>query len=94
MGKRIRTRRKEARKTQGALSEEIGVSASFLGHIERGSRKASIETLVKLANALHCSVDRFLVDSLSEETPPYVRTEAEKKLAFDILELFRLYRNS
>lgn len=94
MGKRIRIRRKELHKTQEILSEEIGISTSFLGHIERGSRKASIETLVKLANALHCSLDQFLVDSLSEETPPCVRTEAEKKLVSDILELFRTYRNN
>ena len=36
------------------------ISLSFLGHIERGTRKLSVETLCRLAKALHCSFDALL----------------------------------
>lgn len=44
IGLRIRKARKEAHKTQEQLAEDTGISVSFLGHIERGARKMSLET--------------------------------------------------
>ena len=64
LGKRIRARRMELNWTQERLANEISVSTSFIGHIERGSRKASIDTLVLLANAMEVSTDVLLEDSL------------------------------
>lgn len=65
LGKRVRQYRRIARMTQETLSERIGISCSFLGHIERGTRKASLETLIALSNALEVSPDLLLQDSLS-----------------------------
>ena len=65
LGKRVRARRTELNWTQERLAQEIGVSTSFVGHIERGSRKASIDTLVLLANAMDISTDELLEGSLS-----------------------------
>jgi len=67
LGKRVRAQRKLSRLTQDQLSEAAGISLSFLGHIERGTRKASIETLVAIANALKISTDLLLQDSLDED---------------------------
>lgn len=64
LGQRIRKQRKAIRWTQEVLAEKAGISLSFLGHIERGSRKASLETLVALSNALCISTDVLLQDSL------------------------------
>ena len=64
LGKRVRARRTELNWTQERLAQEIGVSTSFIGHIERGSRKASIDTLVLLANAMQVSADVLLKGSL------------------------------
>ncbi|MEG1472210.1 MAG: helix-turn-helix transcriptional regulator, partial [Clostridia bacterium] len=50
--------------TQEQLAEKIGVSTSFVGHIERGSRKASLETLVSLANVFKVSLDYLMAGSL------------------------------
>ena len=47
------------------LARQVGVTTSFIGHLERGSRKASLETLLALANALHVGVDYLLCDSLN-----------------------------
>ena len=51
--------------TQEQLAEMTGISASFLGHIERGSRVASIDTLVALCNALNVRADYLLAGSLN-----------------------------
>lgn len=64
LGKHIRQERRAHRLTQAELAEEIGLSMSFLGHIERGSRVPSLETLVAIANRLRVSVDYLLSDSL------------------------------
>ena len=68
LGKRVRNRRMALNWTQEYLAREIGVSTSFIGHIERGSRKASIDTLVQLANAMQVSTDALLSDSLEQKT--------------------------
>ncbi len=64
IGKRIRKARHDKSFTQEILAEKTGISTSFLGHIERGSRKASVETLVHLANVLEIDVNTLLADSL------------------------------
>lgn len=64
LGKRVRACRTSLNWTQERLAQEIGVSTSFIGHIERGSRKASIDTLVLLANAMQVSTDELLRGSL------------------------------
>lgn len=65
LGKRIRNQRQAMQWTQEDLAERVGVSTSFVGHIERGSRKASIETLVAFANALNVTTDYLLAESLT-----------------------------
>lgn len=57
MGAQIRSRRRELGRTQEWLAERANVSTSFIGHIERGSRKASLETLAKISLALGVKMD-------------------------------------
>ena len=64
LGKRIRKQRIYMKWTQEELAQAIGVSTSFVGHIERGTRKASLETLVLIANVMKVSVDYLLAGSL------------------------------
>ncbi len=64
LGGTIRRIRKQLNMTQEQLAEKVGISASFLGHVERGSRKASVETLVGIANALQVGTDRLFAGSL------------------------------
>lgn len=65
LGRRVRRARKAAGLTQYELAEKLGISTSFLGHIERGSRKASLETIIRIANELSISLDNLLADSLT-----------------------------
>lgn len=64
-GHRVRKQRVAQKMTQDQLAQKIEVSTSFIGHVERGSRKASIETLVALANALGVGTDYLLGASLA-----------------------------
>ena len=57
LGKRIRAERRHQDLTQEKLAEMAEISDSFMGHIERGGRTLSIETLAKLANALNLSIE-------------------------------------
>ena len=57
LGKRIRAERRRQELTQEKLAEMADISDSFMGHIERGGRTLSIETLAKLANALNLSIE-------------------------------------
>ena len=71
MGKRIKTRRKELHLTQEALAKQAGISPAFYGHIERGSRIASLDTLLAICIVLDVSTD-FIIgrnDSLSKIIP-------------------------
>ena len=65
LGRRIRVRRQHLGLTQEQLAKEMGVSTSFMGHIERGTLKASLETLVQLANVMDVSIDGLLSASLN-----------------------------
>ena len=64
-GERVRRCRKAMGLTQGELAARTGISVSFLGHIERGTRKAGLESLVLLANAMSTTADDLLQDLLN-----------------------------
>ena len=66
LGIRVRQQRELNDLTQGELARKVGVSTSFIGHIERGEKKASVETVVALCNALEISPSVLLQDSLSD----------------------------
>ena len=64
MGGRIRNARQAAGLSQSELAERCCQSISFLGHIERGTRKMSLETLVAICDILNLSADYLLQDEL------------------------------
>ena len=62
IGQNIKTLRSEAGLTQEKMAEICEISTSFLGHIERGTRKLSLETAIKIADCLQISMDALLMD--------------------------------
>lgn len=56
VGERIREERKKANLTIEQLAEMSGISSSFLGYIETKGRKASLETIERVAKALRVQV--------------------------------------
>lgn len=76
LGHKIRKLRNSQHLSQASLAEIIDVSTNYIGQIERGDRKPSLETLVALCNALHTSMDYMLSDSLQSQ---------EDQISLDIL---------
>ena len=68
IGARIRRQREHICLTQEQLGEACDLSSSFIGHIERGSRKLSVESLYKLSSVLGVSVDYLLFGRMLQET--------------------------
>lgn len=64
MGLRVRALRKKQHITQETLAERLDISPSFLGHIERDTRAASLETLVKLCRVLNTEPNYLLASSI------------------------------
>jgi len=64
LGLRIRQARQERKLTQQKLAELANLSPNYVGKIERSASVISIETLVKLSNALKISIEYLLQDSL------------------------------
>ncbi len=72
LGERIRKARKQKFLTQEQLAEACDLSTAHIGHIERGTRALSIESLITIANVLEVSTDYLLLD---------VSVNSEKKLS-------------
>lgn len=68
LGKHIRERRKEKKYTLEQLAEKLDVSTTFIGQIERAKGIPSLETLVKIANALEISTDSLLFGDLNTKS--------------------------
>lgn len=85
LGLRIRSRRRELNMTQASLAEAIGVSTSFIGHIERGSRKLSLETLVHLCRALQTNPDTLLSFASFSFSPEQPLTKKEMEQVYALL---------
>ncbi len=60
IGMRIRQVRKVKGWSQDELAKKCGISMSFLGHIERGTRIMSLETFVNICRALDTDADELL----------------------------------
>ncbi len=60
IGDRIRKHRELSRMTQEQLSESCSLSTGYIGHLERGTRSPSLETLAKISQVLHVSLDNLV----------------------------------
>ena len=94
LGKRVRQQRVLNKLTQEQLAERAGISCAFVGHIERGEKKASIETVVALCNALAVSPAILLQDSLSTEVKASQLGVGgpESELVSDIMHVLREHK--
>lgn len=95
IGKRIRKLRQQQRYTQETLAEAADLSAPFISHIERASKKTSLETISRIAAALNVTVDYLLTGTRSvDETAFFPEMEMllkdcssyEKQIIVDIAE--------
>jgi transcriptional regulator with XRE-family HTH domain len=93
LGRRVKDLRRKQNLTQEALAEKLDISASFLGHIERGTRIASLETLVKLCIALDTDPNYLLAASTSSLTR-HMPENTRKQLAELFYQGYRILQST
>lgn len=59
LGKRIREIREKIGVTQEKVAFKAKISPGFLSHVERGTKKASLETMKRIADALGVPVQNL-----------------------------------
>ena len=93
IGRRIRELRLEKRMTQADLAEKIDMSVTYMSHIETAKRKASLESLLRISNALEITMDRLLIGNQPNAPAEYALdlsalladcTSQEKRLLYII----------
>lgn len=65
IGARIRYYRLQKELSQQDLADQVGVSKSLIGYIERGDKAPGLDTLINIANTLTVPADELLVDNLT-----------------------------
>ena len=84
IGRRLRCRREELALTREKLAECAEISVQFLADIETGRKGMTVQTLRKLALALHCSADDLVFGAEPEAAAKF---PAQADLALDVLAL-------
>ena len=64
VGQKIKEKRLQKNLTREQLAELCDLSASYIAHIERGTKSLSLETAVKICSVLDVSLDFLLLDEI------------------------------
>lgn len=86
--KMLRQRRKERGLTMKQLGTLVGVSEAAISNYETGKRQADFETLLKIGDALECSVDYLLRGSENQEEEKTPTPEPRDGRTEEFIELF------
>jgi transcriptional regulator with XRE-family HTH domain len=68
IGARVRSRRMQAKMTQAALGEALGVTLQQIQKYEEGTDRIGSGRLLEVAKVLECDVMEFYVTSNSDQT--------------------------
>ena len=63
IGKRIRQKRKELKKSQGTIADLLGISDTQIFKFETGESKIAIDYLFKLADFFHVDINYFFPEN-------------------------------
>ncbi len=70
IGQRIKQERNRMGLTQFQLAEKAEISPQYMGKIERGEKKFSFETIVKISTALNTSIDYLTYGKRESDESP------------------------
>ena len=82
IGENVRLFRKKAGLSLKDLSQKSGISTSFLGNIEKGTRKPTLYTIEKLAGTLDVTITSLMTYRLKNRYMP-----EESALVFEIMKI-------
>lgn len=92
IGLRIKELRRSAGMSQEMLAEQMGISPKYLSSIERGKENPTLDTFIKLSNALNidiselfnCSHEGKSAKSLREFITSIIKNSDEEKLRLTV----------
>lgn len=93
IGARIREARKVTGMTQEQLAEAAELATSYVSQLESGTKCARLDTLARIADALHIPLTQLLVDrqldcdallALAADC-----TDAERQIIFDVIQALK-----
>lgn len=96
LGHRIKEERLNLKLTQEKLAEDIDISISYMGQIERGERSLSLDTLIRLVNRLGITIDYLLQDYTKTTDDNFInqlkqiingRDSKQKQMVLDVLKV-------
>ncbi|GAA0604661.1 XRE family transcriptional regulator [Virgibacillus siamensis] len=76
LGVKIKELRKQQKQTLKQISEETGLSISFLSQLEHSKTSATLESLKKISDALNVNPSYFFAKPATGTTPTVVRHES------------------
>lgn len=82
VGERIRYLRLSKELSQEKLALEAGINPAFLGHLERGLKSPTVDTLAKIAAALNVTLSELV--AIEEMTKNNTATEKISLLLNDL----------
>ena len=95
IGQRLRQRRQDLGLTREKMSELADIGTGYYGQLEVGTSQMSIDTLIKLSQSMHLSMEYILFGTENKPGDPSAVIdflsrcdERELKLAEDVLKLF------
>lgn len=74
IGRRIKAHRKKIGMTQATLSEELGVSTSYVSQIECGTAEVSLKRLDEIAQLIDTKIEYLIADS-NDSVPSFSHSE-------------------
>lgn len=67
LGKNIKKNRLERGWSQAELAEKVGVTAAYIGMLERSEKEPKLSTLIRIANTFDTGVDPLLAEYLTAQ---------------------------
>ena len=71
IGKRVKEVRGIKHLSQAELAECINMSVTYISHIETAKKRASLEALVRISNALDVTIDQLLYGNQTNDSSEY-----------------------
>lgn len=87
LGRKIKERRVALGINQIDMARKVGISASYVSHIESGNRTPDLLIIAKMSSVLNMSLDELVFGTVNKEKAPFysilTTAESKGKEAFD-----------
>ena len=77
IGRKIKAVRMQSKMTQAELAERTGMSDVYISYIETGTKRASLNAILKIVYVFKISLDSLVYDDLPARLPIIYREFAE-----------------